>query len=62
MILVKRKPGRLRFTVAELRMDTASGETRDLIVVTMVLTRFPNCNLSYAYHSSTRRRLFPDYL
>ena len=50
------------FTVAELQMDTVSGETRALIVVTMVLIRFPNSNLSYAYHSSTRRRPFHDYL
>jgi len=55
------KHGGLRFTIAEPRVDTVSGETRALIVVTMVLIRFPNCNLSYVYHGSTSRHPFHDY-
>jgi len=48
-------------TVTELWVDTAPGETRALIVATMVLIKFPNCTLSYVYHGSTSRRPFHDY-
>lgn len=59
--VVKEQSG-LSFKVTGPRMDTASGELRLWIVVTKVLTQFPNCNLSHIYHGSTGRHPFHDYL